>query len=128
MPAPSRGRSTALGKGKGCGYDRCRGRFCVHLLQYLSIHIEPAPPHLFTLGVVRFGRRTQLVGYDAVRLAIEQECHRHKALLLKDPSPQIKLVVLPATILPRLPRVSLVQWHIAIPDPVSVLAGELADA
>ncbi len=100
----------------------------VHLLQYLTVHIEPASPHLFALGVVGFGGRAQLVGYDAVRLAIEQEGHRHKALLLKDPSPQIKLVVLPATILPRLPRVPLVQWHIAIPYPVSVLAGELADA
>ena len=86
----------------------------VHLLEYPTIHIQPATPNLLSL--------------DAVRLAIEQEGHRHKALLLKDPRPQIKLVVLPATILPRLPRVPLVQWHIAIPYPVSVLAGELADA
>ena len=100
----------------------------VHLLEYPTIHIQPATPNLLSLDVVRLSRRTRLVGYDAVRLAIEQECHRHKALLLKDPRPQVKLVVLPAVVLPRLPRVPLVQWHIAIPYPVSVLAGELADA
>ena len=76
-----------------------RGVSVVHLLEYLTVHIEPAMPNLLALDVVRLRRRTQLVGNDAVYLAIEEQCHRHEALLLKNPSPEVKLVVLPAVVL-----------------------------
>ena len=99
----------------------------VHLLEYLTIHIEPSMPNLLALDVVRLGGRAQLVGNDAVHLAVEEQCHRHEALLLKDPGLEVKLIVLPAVVFPLPAGVPLVQGHIAIPYPVGVLAGEFAE-
>lgn len=57
-----------------------------------------------------------------------QQCHQHEALFHKEPGLEVKLVVLPAVVLPFPAEVPLVQRHIAVPDPVGVLfTGELAE-
>ena len=127
MPALSRGRRLPLEEERDADTIAVGGVSVVHLLQYLTVHIEPAMPNLLALGVVSLRWRTQLVGNDAVHLAIEEQSHRHKALLLKDPSPEVKLVVLPAVVLPFPARVPLVQRHIAVPYPMGVFTGELAE-
>ena len=68
-----------------------------------------------------------LVGNDAVHLAIEELFHRHEALFLKDPGLEVKLVVLPAVVLPFPAGVPLMQRHIAAPYPMGVFTGELAE-
>ena|GEM_PF-5357646 len=93
----------------------------------ITVHVEPASPNLFAIGVVRLRWRAQLVGNDAAHLAVEQQCHRHKALLLNDPSPAVKPVVLPAVVPPLPAGVPLVQRHTAVSYPMGVFTGELAE-
>ena len=87
----------------------------------ITVHVEPASPNLFAIGVVRLRWRAQLVGSDAAHLAVEQQCHRHKALLLNDPSPAVKPVVLPAVVPPLPAGVPLVQRHTAVSYPMGVI-------
>lgn len=68
-----------------------------------------------------------MVGDDAVHLAFEEQFHRHEALFLKDLGLEVKLVVLPAVVLPFPAGVPLVQRHIAVPYPMGVFTGELAE-
>ena len=68
-----------------------------------------------------------MVADDAVCLALLDESKRHEALLFKDLGLEVKLVVLPAVILPFPAGVPLVQRHIAVPYPVGVFTGKLAE-
>lgn len=68
-----------------------------------------------------------MIGNDAVHLTIEEQFHRHEALFLKDLGLEVKLVVLPAVGLPFPAGVPLVQRHIAVPEPMGVFTGELAE-
>jgi len=61
-------------------------------------------------------------GWRRERIAI-----RCEALLLKDPSPEVKLVVLPVVVLPFPAGAPLAQRHIAVPYPMGVFTGELAE-
>ena len=75
--------------------------------------------------VIRLCGRTELVADYAVCLANLDERKWYEALLFKEPSPEVKLVVLPAVVLPFPAGVPLVQWHIVVLYPMGVLLASL---
>ena len=68
-----------------------------------------------------------MVVNNAVCLTLLDESHRHEALLLKDPSLKVKVVVLPAVVLPSPVGIPLVRRHIAVPYTMGAFTGKLAE-
>ena len=97
------------------------------LLEDLAVHVQATIPHFLALLVIRLRGRAELVADDAVCLAILDESKRYEALFFEELSPEVKLVVLPAIVLPFPAGVPLVQRHIVVPYPMGVFTGEFAE-
>lgn len=94
-------------------------------LKDLAIHIQATIPHFPPRHKPPW--YAELVVNNAVCLTLLDESHRHQALLLKDPSLKVKVVVLPAVVLPFPVGVPLVRRHIDVPYTMGAFTGKLAE-